>query len=552
MGGFQNFAISFTIISILAGCLTSYCRLRPGRPDRDHVGWPSSARSASSSRSPWARSRLLSDRGRPLLLGVQAWSPAGAGSQAGSTSSGRSPSPRDRLRVRDVHHLALEPALRLQLDELGAVHLRRSSSPSRASSTCSGRGDGDVEHDLRVVAHDRRARRRRRADRRLTNRSFGYVWRDAEQHRLLGHEPADFVFIYVFVTGLLMAQYTITGFDASARRRGDASGVARAAWGMVMSVVVSVIFRFILLTAVTFALPNASNETSSVGIGRSDVRVTEAMNEAGRVRPLHRRRRTALLRRRQSRLRRDDVRVLARPRRAGRRVWRKLSRGERVPVNCVIAICILSFRVDDPDVVERVRGLCRGHQVAVIGLYIAFVLPIILRLRAGESFERGAWHLGKHYKWIDWLAIIWIAFISIAFMLPFAIRASRGTTASRGTSSTTPILVFGAILLRRLVPPVGAQVVQGPVRQGDEEELERIEAEYERREKASSLSGCRILTSSGRGPLGPRPLPPHDDRARRDSRAASGAASSRTPSGSRLRSASGRSGTSRSGGSSRG
>jgi hypothetical protein len=24
MGGFQNFAISFTIISILAGCLTSY------------------------------------------------------------------------------------------------------------------------------------------------------------------------------------------------------------------------------------------------------------------------------------------------------------------------------------------------------------------------------------------------------------------------------------------------------------------------------------------------------------------------------------------------
>ena len=33
MGGFQNFAISFTIISILAGCLTSYnIAFRPGRP----------------------------------------------------------------------------------------------------------------------------------------------------------------------------------------------------------------------------------------------------------------------------------------------------------------------------------------------------------------------------------------------------------------------------------------------------------------------------------------------------------------------------------------
>ncbi len=32
MGGFQNFAISFTIISILAGCLTSYyIAFEPGR-----------------------------------------------------------------------------------------------------------------------------------------------------------------------------------------------------------------------------------------------------------------------------------------------------------------------------------------------------------------------------------------------------------------------------------------------------------------------------------------------------------------------------------------
>ena len=39
MGGFRNFAISFTIISILAGCLTSYYdRLRARRPGGGDLG----------------------------------------------------------------------------------------------------------------------------------------------------------------------------------------------------------------------------------------------------------------------------------------------------------------------------------------------------------------------------------------------------------------------------------------------------------------------------------------------------------------------------------
>ena len=65
------------------------------------------------------------------------------------------------------------------------------------------------------------------------------------------------------------------------------------------------------------------------------------------------------------------------------------------------------------------------------------MLPIILRLRAGESFERGAWHLGRHYKWIDVLAILWIIFICIIFMLPAFKAGVPGIPRSTGTSSTT-------------------------------------------------------------------------------------------------------------------
>jgi hypothetical protein len=40
MGGFQNFAISFTIISILAGCLTSYyIAFNNGGPIAISWGW---------------------------------------------------------------------------------------------------------------------------------------------------------------------------------------------------------------------------------------------------------------------------------------------------------------------------------------------------------------------------------------------------------------------------------------------------------------------------------------------------------------------------------
>jgi len=85
-GGFRNFAISFTIISILAGCLTSYTiGFEHGGPIA--VTWAG----CSSGHEPDHRARHggdrigISDRWRSLLLGVEARGPAGAGRRAGST-----------------------------------------------------------------------------------------------------------------------------------------------------------------------------------------------------------------------------------------------------------------------------------------------------------------------------------------------------------------------------------------------------------------------------------------------------------------------------------
>ena len=81
-----------------------------------------------------------------------------------------------------------------------------------------------------------------------------------------------------------------------------------------------------------------------------------------------------------------------------------------MPVNAVTAIGVLSWALMLPTLANAAIGYLVGTSIAVIGLYIAFAIPIYLRIRAGStgsSTARGA--SGQHYKWISPLAVIWIA-----------------------------------------------------------------------------------------------------------------------------------------------
>jgi hypothetical protein len=55
----------------------------------------------------------------------------------------------------------------------------------------------------------------------------------------------------------------------------------------------------------------------------------------------------------------------------------------------------------------------------VIGLYIAYVMPVYLRLRAGDAFQPGAWNLGRNYRWMCAVAVTWTAIAVVIFSLPF-------------------------------------------------------------------------------------------------------------------------------------
>jgi hypothetical protein len=172
----------------------------------------------------------------------------------------------------------------------------------------------------------------------------------------------------------------------------------------------------------------------------------------------------------------------------GHQLWRKVSPRERVPVNSVWAICVLAWALMLPTLKNPVIGYAVGTSIAVIGLYIAFVLPIFLRWRAKDKFETGAWHLGKHYKWIDPLAILWIVLICVLFLLPLFPDGIPGNSAVVGSNhflvtvnwadvNYAPLTVGGAFLFFGGWWVLSAKNwFKGPVRMGSEEELEQIEA----------------------------------------------------------------------------
>ena len=164
----------------------------------------------------------------------------------------------------------------------------------------------------------------------------------------------------------------------------------------------------------------------------------------------------------------------------------------RVPVYAVLrGRRAVGFLLLLPTWWNNLAGYYVGTSVGTTCLYIAFILPVILRLRAGASFEHGAWSLGRKYRWINWVAIVWVAFISLLFILPITPAGHPLANISTWVSlNYAPIAVLGTLVL------VGGwwllsanKWFKGPIAQGSVEDLERIEAGYGERSAPAAGPG---------------------------------------------------------------
>lgn len=245
------------------------------------------------------------------------------------------------------------------------------------------------------------------------------------------HQSASFVFtefknetgwgspIYVFLMGLLMAQYTFTGFDASAHVAEETRNAAVAApRGIVNSVLVSLVAGWILLLAVTFAVQDwdAARE-SEIGLPPAQIFIDATGHTLGLLLLFI----CAVAQffcgmacvTSSSRMSFAFSRDNALP---GSRLWSQVNPRTGTPTNSIWLVTILSIILASPSLVSTTAYLA-VTSIAVIGLYIAYVLPVFLR-RVNPDFTPGRWNLGRWSAPIGWIAVLWVAFIVVLFMLP--------------------------------------------------------------------------------------------------------------------------------------
>ncbi|MCP2242800.1 amino acid permease [Lentzea aerocolonigenes] len=302
------------------------------------------------------------------------------------------------------------------------------------------------------------------------------------------HQSASFVFthfvnntgwssaFYVGLLGLLLAQYTFTGYDASAHMTEETHDAARSGpRGIVMSIVVSLVAGWVLLVGITFAIRDYDGALSSAtGVPPAQIFIDALGVTGGKL---------LLLIAIGAQLFCGMSSVTANSRmiyafsRDGAlpasSIWHKINKRTRTPTNAIWLAAGGAFVLGLP-YLWNATAYAAVTSIAVIGLYIAYVLPTLLRLLQGDRFERGPWHLGKWSRPIGVVAVAWVVFITILFMLPQAYPVTAKTF------NYTPIAVLVVLGFAGIWWLVSARKwFKGPKVQGSPEELAAIERELD-------------------------------------------------------------------------
>ena len=290
---------------------------------------------------------------------------------------------------------------------------------------------------------------------------------------------------YVVLLGLLNAQYTFTGYDASAHVSEETINAnIQAAKGIVRSIWVSLIAGFILLVGVSWALPKtfpvsfagttyasltdfaglcvtpwAVAFTSSAGrtiglllilvvigaqffCGMSSITANSRMIYA---------------------FSRDGAVPFS-------SYWHHVNPKRRIPVHSAwfgaIGAFVLSFwYIWSPVAYFAVVS------IAVIGLYIAYLTPVFLHRINPKAFVPGPYKMNPGVSAIvGWIAVIWVVFICIIFLLP------QYTPITATNFNYTPVAVLAVIGFAGIWWAVSARKwFKGPKIQGTAAELAEIE-----------------------------------------------------------------------------
>ncbi len=327
---------------------------------------------------------------------------------------------------------------------------------------------------------------------------------------LTGWTGGVFITVYLFGLGLLLAQYTITGFDASAHVSEETQGArTEAPKAIVRSIYISAIAALVLNLSMIAALPKKKDVDAYSAITFGGGGDTFLVNAAPRLISSAVGSGTAKLLvfislvgqffcglasvTANSRMIYAFSRDGALP---GSKWWHKINRRTRTPTNSVWLGVGLSALVGLISIYQKggvstaffaLTGIC------VIGLYISYAIPIYLRL-TNPDFVRGPWNLKGRHQLVGWLSLAWIGFITVLFFAPLfwpfwrpwgkdnAILGKTGEVVGfkqNNFNFTGPLILLAAIFILGYWSLSGKKWFTGPKVQGTPEELAAIEHELD-------------------------------------------------------------------------
>ncbi|CAN6330431.1 unnamed protein product [Urochloa humidicola] len=256
---------------------------------------------------------------------------------------------------------------------------------------------------------------------------------------------------YIFILGLLMSQYTPTGYDASAHLTEETK---TADWngpmGIVSAIGISLVVGWGYILGITFAVKDVpyllSPDNESGGYAIAEVFylafksrygngvggivclgiVAVAIYFCGMGSVTSNSRMTYAFSR-------DGALPFS-------SIWQKVNKQE-VPINAVWLSVSISLCMALPSLGSLVAFQAMAS-VSTTALCIAYALPILFRVMlARKSFVPGPFNLGRNSIVIGWIAVLWVATITILFSLPVSYPVTKNTL------NYTPVAVGGLFTL---------------------------------------------------------------------------------------------------------
>ncbi|WP_405931558.1 amino acid permease [Streptomyces sp. NBC_00827] len=253
--------------------------------------------------------------------------------------------------------------------------------------------------------------------------------------------------LYVGLLGLLLAQYTFSGYDASAHLSEETvHAQVSAARGIVFSIFWSWVVGFVLLAGMLFAIQDyAGTVGSATGVPPAQIFLDALGPTAAKALLLVVI--VAQLFCANAGLASASRMVFAFSRDGAlpfSNTWRRLSR-TKTPVPAVWLAVVVPFVLALPSLYST-TAYTAITSINVIGITPAYAIPIYLRLRAGNRFVRGPWHLGNWSKPIGWTAVGWVGFVTVLFCLPQT-RPEGGGLVSVDTFNYASIALVSVLAL---------------------------------------------------------------------------------------------------------